>query len=205
MWLPTTSRTRTRWAIHVSVFRPFRCPRQPASTFLRVDNRTNSGRGVLAIHIDQLRDPFLDSQYRELTSALGTSTVKENEFAKIESLFNTELEESETTTGLSSVFGDFLQQPLPPERRRVVHGDPPDGARKRHFHGGVVQLLLPLAGRSAAEHQRFGRGHGGFREHPLRRNRQAQRQDLRLRARGRKRRTTFGTGATCCSTSFRKR
>lgn len=84
-------------------------PASTANTFIRVDNKTSSGRGVAGLFVEQIRDPYLDKQYRALSSSLGSSTVKSNEFSKIESLLNTELEDSETTSALSGVFGDFYR------------------------------------------------------------------------------------------------
>lgn len=84
-------------------------PASLSNTTIRVDNRISSGRGVQALYVEQIRNPYLDKQYRQLASALGNSTVKTDEFSKIESLLNTELEDSDSTSALSGVFGDFYR------------------------------------------------------------------------------------------------
>ncbi|HBU12470.1 MAG TPA: flagellar hook-associated protein FlgK [Clostridiales bacterium] len=82
----------------------------PASfggTFIGIDNKSTAGRGVNTIHIEQVRNPFLDYQYRKENSASTNWATQEQYFGYIEALFSVELDEMSASSGLSSIFEKF--------------------------------------------------------------------------------------------------
>ncbi len=95
--------------------------------FIAEDIRTTSGRGVEALHIEQIRNPFLDYQYRKENSTAMRLANKEQYFSYVESLFNGELVDMKEATGLTSMFEGFynslhalVETPSDPEIRANV-------------------------------------------------------------------------------------
>lgn len=88
-------------------------------------DKSASGQGVRMVFVDQIRNPFLDAQFRqENTKAQGWNT-KEYEFAMVEGLFNNEITADES--GVSATFADFYaalhkfaENPTDPEIRQSV-------------------------------------------------------------------------------------
>lgn len=76
-------------------------------TFIAVDRRGLSGRGVETLNINQIRNPFLDYQYRKENAVAYTWTAKEQYFGNVEALFNGELEKLDSTTGMTKMFANF--------------------------------------------------------------------------------------------------
>lgn len=82
-------------------------PPAVGTKFVAEDIRATSGRGVSTINIDQVRNPFLDYQYRKENSQTSCLSTKEQYFTYAESLFNNELDEMDKSTGLMNVFKGF--------------------------------------------------------------------------------------------------
>ncbi len=76
-------------------------------TLIAVDRRATSGRGVSTMYIEQVRNPFLDNQYRKENATANQWTTKEQYFEYVESLFNNELEQKDISTGLTNTFAYF--------------------------------------------------------------------------------------------------
>ncbi|MDL2238559.1 flagellar hook-associated protein FlgK, partial [Christensenellaceae bacterium OttesenSCG-928-K19] len=76
-------------------------------TFIGVDNKSTAGRGVNTIHIEQVRNPFLDYQYRKENAVTKEWATKEQYFEYVEALFNLELDSIDTTSGLTASFEKF--------------------------------------------------------------------------------------------------
>lgn len=66
-----------------------------------------AGRGVASVTVEQIRSPFLDYQYRNENSTSTKWKTKEQYFEYIEALFNNELEDMETSSGISSQLSNF--------------------------------------------------------------------------------------------------
>lgn len=68
-------------------------------------DKSMSGQGVRMLYVDQVRDPFLDIQYRQENTASKNWETQEYEFSMIETLFNFEITDDES--GISNLFADF--------------------------------------------------------------------------------------------------
>lgn len=77
------------------------------NTYINVDRRAVAGRGVETICIDQIRNPFLDYQYRKESSTYTNWSTREQYFGYTEALFNDELEKIDSNSGLTSIFKNF--------------------------------------------------------------------------------------------------
>ncbi len=77
------------------------------TAFIANNTKSTSGRGVDTLFVDQVRNPFLDYQYRKENSTTTKWQTKEQYFEYVESLFNNELEAIETSSGISSIFSGF--------------------------------------------------------------------------------------------------
>lgn len=76
-------------------------------SFVATDNRSTAGRGVTTINIEQVRNSFLDYQYRKENAETTKWSVKEQYFGYVEALFNNELDDIATSTGISKLFSEF--------------------------------------------------------------------------------------------------
>lgn len=76
-------------------------------TLVAVNQRSTAGRGVTTINVEQVRNSFLDYQYRKENSETTMYSVKEQYFEYVEALFNNELDSIETSTGVSKLFSRF--------------------------------------------------------------------------------------------------
>lgn len=90
-------------------------------------DKSASGQGVRMMYVDQIRDPFLDKQFRQENTMSKYWEAQEYEFSMIESLFNFEI--SDENTGISNVFAEFYsalhklaENPSDPEVRQAVLG-----------------------------------------------------------------------------------
>ena len=63
------------------------------------------GEGVMATGVSQMRNPFLDGQYRSQNAQCGLSSTQLSALQDIEEALN-----ESTTDGLSAAFGDLIQQ-----------------------------------------------------------------------------------------------
>jgi flagellar hook-associated protein FlgK len=82
----------------------------PSSTNVMFASRElNVGQGVSADGVEQVRSEFLDYQYRDQNSTTSKWSTKNQYFSYVEDLFNTELDDSDSSggTGITSVLGDF--------------------------------------------------------------------------------------------------
>ncbi|MGI6152240.1 MAG: flagellar hook-associated protein FlgK [Christensenellaceae bacterium] len=77
------------------------------NTYINVDRRSVSGRGVETICIEQIRNPFLDYQYRKENATATGWNMREQYFEYMEALFNDELEKIDTNSGMTSIFKTF--------------------------------------------------------------------------------------------------
>lgn len=82
-------------------------PAGSQNAYIAVDKRGTSGRGVETICVEQLRNPFLDYQYRNENSTTTKWQTKEQYFEYVEALFNNELDSIETSSGISAIFSEF--------------------------------------------------------------------------------------------------
>jgi len=82
-------------------------PPSVGARFVAEDVKGTAGRGVSTICIDQIRNPFLDYQYRKENAASSRINAKEQYFEYVESLFNNELDEMDKSTGLTNIFKGF--------------------------------------------------------------------------------------------------
>lgn len=82
-------------------------PPAVGNAFIGTDIRSTSGRGVETINIEQVRNPFLDYQYRKENSTTTQWQTKEQYFGYLQALFNNELDDIVNTTGVSTVFSGF--------------------------------------------------------------------------------------------------
>ncbi len=76
-------------------------------TFIAVDRKSTAGRGVNTMFIEQVRNPFLDHQYRNENATTTQWTTKEQHFEYVEALFNNELDQMDVSAGLTSVIEGF--------------------------------------------------------------------------------------------------
>lgn len=90
-------------------------------------DKSMSGQGVRMMYVDQIRDPFLDIQYREENTSSKNWETQEYEFSMIEALFNFEITDDES--GISNLFADFYaslhklaEKPSDLEVRQAVLG-----------------------------------------------------------------------------------
>jgi flagellar hook-associated protein 1 FlgK len=82
-------------------------PPAVGTSLIATDIKGTSGRGVTTICVEQIRNPFLDYQYRKENSITSSWTTKEQYFEYVEALFNNELDSIETSTGISAIFSGF--------------------------------------------------------------------------------------------------
>lgn len=75
--------------------------------FIGVDIKGTSGRGVDTLYVEQVRNSFLDYQYRKENTVTAKWQTKEQYFEYVESLFNNELDDMLTSTGVSAIFSSF--------------------------------------------------------------------------------------------------
>lgn len=71
------------------------------------DIKGTSGRGVETLYVEQVRNSFLDYQYRKENTATSKWQTKEQYFEYVEALFNNELDDMVSSTGVSSIFSSF--------------------------------------------------------------------------------------------------
>ena len=90
-------------------------------------DKSTPGQGVRMLYVDQVRDPFLDIQYRQENTASKYWETQDFEFSMIEQLFNFEITEDES--GISMVFADFysslhsfVENPTDLEVRQAIIG-----------------------------------------------------------------------------------
>lgn len=83
----------------------------PASmnSLIMEDKRSITGRGVETLFIEQVRNPFLDRQYREENTKAMEYSKKEQYYSYVETMFNEELEEVDKSTGMHVMFADFYK------------------------------------------------------------------------------------------------
>ncbi len=74
-----------------------------------VDNSATAGRGVEALNVNQIRDPFLDMTYREEASDLGYWETLREEYSMIEMLYNSTLDKADGVSLDTSVNGALEQ------------------------------------------------------------------------------------------------
>ncbi len=77
------------------------------NSFIAIDARGTSGRGVDTICVEQVRNPFLDYQYRKENGTTTKWQTKQQYFEYVESLFNNELDDMDTASGVSKIFAGF--------------------------------------------------------------------------------------------------
>lgn len=75
--------------------------------FIGVDIKATSGRGVETVNIEQVRNPFLDYQYRKENATTSKWQTESQYFEYAQALFDNELDPLENSTGVSSVFSGF--------------------------------------------------------------------------------------------------
>lgn len=92
----------TRQRLHTSAVPP-----SYGDNFIAQNTRAKAGRGVTIVNVEQVRNAFLDYQYRKENTTTTKWSVKEQYFGYIESLFNNELDSMESTTGISQMFSNF--------------------------------------------------------------------------------------------------
>jgi flagellar hook-associated protein 1 FlgK len=102
-------------------------PPSVGTKFIAEDMRATSGRGAETICIDQVRNPFLDYQYRKENSTASRLSTKEQYFGYVEALFNNELDKMDVSSGLTNTFEGFynslhalVEAPADPEMRANV-------------------------------------------------------------------------------------
>lgn len=84
-------------------------PPMSGKTLLAVDRKFLTGNGVAAQYIEQIRNPFLDAQYRKENANTQYWNAKETQFSELEGIFNTELDKIDDNTSVSSVFSSFYK------------------------------------------------------------------------------------------------
>ena len=82
-------------------------PPAAGAGLIGTDIKGTSGRGVDTLYVEQVRNSFLDYQYRKENSATMKWQTKEQYFEYVEALFNNELDDMVISTGVSSVFSNF--------------------------------------------------------------------------------------------------
>ncbi len=100
-------------------------PPAPNTGLINYSQKITAGGGVEMVHIEQIRNPFLDAQYRqEYTYSQNLGTL-EYEFTLIEDLYNGEITENDS--GISATFNDFysalhklVENPSDQEIRKAV-------------------------------------------------------------------------------------
>ncbi|WP_066683526.1 flagellar hook-associated protein FlgK [Christensenella intestinihominis] len=75
--------------------------------FIGTDIKGTSGRGVETIYVEQVRNSFLDYQYRKENTSTAKWQTKEQYFEYAEALFNDELDDMVISTGVSAIFSSF--------------------------------------------------------------------------------------------------
>ena len=96
----TTGYTRQRFVTQA-------IPPQNGDFFVMQDMKSTAGRGTATMYIEQVRNPFLDYQYRKENSKATMWTTQEQYFGYVEALFNSELDEMDVSSGLTSTFTSF--------------------------------------------------------------------------------------------------
>lgn len=71
------------------------------------DNKATSGKGVSILNIEQVRDVFLDAQYRDENANTGYTTTKYEKFSLVEDLFNGVLNSTDTQSSVFTALQDF--------------------------------------------------------------------------------------------------
>ncbi|MBD5559258.1 MAG: flagellar hook-associated protein FlgK [Clostridia bacterium] len=82
-------------------------PPSYGGTLIGIDNRSTAGRGVTTINIERVRNTFLDYQYRKENTQTTQLQVKEQYFEYVEQIFNNELDDIVTSTGMTKMFSQF--------------------------------------------------------------------------------------------------
>ncbi len=104
-------------------------------TLIAVDRRATSGRGVNTMYIEQVRNPFLDNQYRKENATANQWTTKEQYFEYVEAIFNNELEQKEISTGLTSTFAYFYNALY------ALVENPSDKEMRENTRAGAQQMI----------------------------------------------------------------
>lgn len=84
-------------------------PAAQYGSFLKPDISGTSGKGVASVRVEQIRNPFLDAQFRKENATEQSLSVREQYFGYVEALFNSELDDMDISTGLSSMFNGFYR------------------------------------------------------------------------------------------------
>ncbi len=79
------------------------------NSLIASNHATMVGMGVEAIVIEQIRNPFLDTQYREANSIEVMWTIQEQYFGYVEDLLNNELDPLEDSTGFLAMLNSFYE------------------------------------------------------------------------------------------------
>ncbi len=82
-------------------------PAPDYNTLIAQNDNSQVGMGVQPLVVDQIRNPFLDYQYREANTIEVMWQTKEQYFGYVEALFNNELDDMEYSTGFSTMLDKF--------------------------------------------------------------------------------------------------
>lgn len=82
-------------------------PAPALNTQFAVDTSSQSGAGVNSINVTQIRDSFLDAQFREEAPETAYWNEKTTQYEIIENLFNSALETSTTSASIYSALSSF--------------------------------------------------------------------------------------------------
>ena len=91
-------------------------PPSMGDSLVKYDIKGRAGRGVQINHIEQVRDEFLDSQYRKENGTLGSLGIKADTLYYIEDIFN-EPSDSGLTSVLNSFYNSIQQLSKTPESK----------------------------------------------------------------------------------------
>lgn len=111
-------------------------PAAKNGAFLKPDILGMSGKGVAAITVEQIRNPFLDYQYRKENATATNWSIKDQYFGYVESLFNNELDDIDISTGMSSLFANFYSS-----LDKLSQGATPDLEIRANVKNSAEKLL----------------------------------------------------------------
>ena len=114
-------------------------PAAQYGSFLKPDLSGLSGKGVRTIRVDQVRNPFLDIQYRKESATAAKWSMQEQYFGYVEALFNNELDNMETSTGLSGMFGNLYSS-----LDKLAQGMTPDSEMRTNVRVSAESLISSL-------------------------------------------------------------
>ncbi|MDD3920557.1 MAG: flagellar hook-associated protein FlgK [Eubacteriales bacterium] len=77
------------------------------NTMFAIDLASTAGRGSEALRVEQIRDAFLDMQFRQEGQETAYWSIRQEEFTKIESLFNSVLADDTSEASIFSALDDF--------------------------------------------------------------------------------------------------